>query len=137
MVQEKLQGRTESYPVDAATTIPQWSSIGINAATGGARVWVAGDEWAGLAASEADNSAGILADKLVEAIQNGQIIIPVASATIASTGAEVQLATATTYSVGSPAANSRIGHIVKFLATPAATSCLVKLIGHPTVDTTP
>lgn len=103
------------FSVIAADIIYEGAAVGIVTATGHARPLAAGDQFAGFAVSQADNSLGAAAEIRVQVEQEGKVQVPVTGAVISDAGLPVYASDDDTFSF-SPVAGVFIGFADRFVS---------------------
>ncbi len=112
-------GALNDIPVIASDIIYEGSAVGIVAASGHARPLVAGDAFAGFAASRADNSAGAAAAINVNVVKSGQVSLSVTGAVITDVGQPVYASDDDTFTFN-PADGTFIGLVKRYVSAGVA-----------------
>lgn len=106
-------GDVNGLPMIAAEIIYEGAAAGIVSASGHVRPLVAGDDFAGFAEADTDNSAGAAAAINCRVRKYGDIELPISGVAITDIGAAVYASDDDTFTLTSTS-NSFIGYIRRF-----------------------
>jgi hypothetical protein len=109
-------GEINEIPVAAATKIFEGSAVGIVVGTGLARALVAGDQFAGFADRQADNSAGAASAIRVRIREEGKAQLAIASLAATDIHKLVYASADGTFTL-TATSNSLIGHVHRFVSS--------------------
>lgn len=109
-------GDINEIPVAAATKIFEGSAVGIVVGTGLARALVAGDQFAGFADRQADNSAGAASATRVRVREEGKAELAVGSLAATDIHKLVYASADGTFTL-TAGSNSLVGHVHRFVST--------------------
>lgn len=109
-------GNRNDLPVIAAEIIYEGAAVGVVAGSGHVRPLAAGDQFAGFAVEQTDNSAGAAAALNARLIEKGKIQLAVGSLAITDIGAPVYASDDNTFTL-TATSNSLIGFVRRVVST--------------------